>query len=93
MLVSAETHRESCLVPLNIIDPMPSIHLHNTLAEFVPQFPADLLPEGSNLGKIVAFPSSETGSSGTEGEVKLGVDVRWVMSVSVLQSRCQLAKD
>jgi hypothetical protein len=61
-------------------DPLPAKHLHNTLAEFVPQFPPEFLPAGSQLGNIVPF-------EGGDADQPLGVDVDWVIAVSFWRSK------
>lgn len=60
------------------VDPLPSIHLHNTLSEFVDHLPPDLLPSTTNLTKVVEI--EEDVEAGTRE--KLGVNVEWVLGVS-----------
>jgi len=67
-------------------DPLPSKHLHNTLAEFVPQFPPEFLPAGSNLGTVVPF-------EGEGADQPLGVDVEWVIAYTVVSRTRNVVRD
>jgi hypothetical protein len=59
-------------------DPLPSVHLHNTLQEFIEHLPKHLIPRDSLLGSVVTI--DEHLESGTRQQ--LGVDVEWVLGVS-----------
>lgn len=78
----ADRHR----VASPLADPLPSKHLHNTLAEFIPQFPASHLPPGSTLGSILPFEGE--GSDRPEGVV-----VRWVIAYTVVSRSRNVVRD
>jgi hypothetical protein len=68
-------------------DPLPSVHLHNTLQEFVQHLPNDFIQQSSTLGTLV--PIDENVENGTREH--LGVEVEWVLGVSVAcaQTKCR----
>jgi hypothetical protein len=59
-------------------DPLPSVHLHNTLQEFVNHLPKELIQQSSTLGTLVTI--DQDIENGTRKQ--LGVDVEWVLGVS-----------
>lgn len=59
-------------------DPLPSVHLHNTLQEFVDHLPKDLIQQSSTLGSLVDI--DQDIENGTRKQ--LGVEVEWVLGVS-----------
>jgi len=61
-------------------DPLPSVHLHNTLQEFIEHLPKHLIERSSTLGTLV--PIDENIENGTREH--LGVEVEWVLGVSKL---------
>jgi len=61
-------------------DPLPSVHLHNTLQEFIEHLPKHLIQRSSTLGTLV--PIDENVENGTREH--LGVEVEWVLGVSKL---------
>lgn len=70
-------------------DPLPSVHLHNTLQEFVDHMPPELVPEGSSLGKLAVInPRVEGGTRD-----KLGVNVEWVLGYTVVSRTRNVVED
>ena len=59
-------------------DPLPSVHLHNTLQEFVNHLPKEVIQHSSTLGTLVDI--DQDVENGTRKQ--LGVDVEWVLGVS-----------
>lgn len=63
------------------IDPLPSVHLHNTMQEFISKFPEGVFKQDTPLGRLVPFGDEEQEEDADEGNPEVGVVVEWVLGV------------
>ncbi|KAJ9108876.1 hypothetical protein QFC21_000196 [Naganishia friedmannii] len=76
-------------------DPLPSVHLHNTMQEFISKFPEGVFKQDTTLARLIPF-SDEKGDDDdddAQGNTEVGVNVEWVLGYTVISKSRNVVQD